>query len=146
MYRAIKSSNSDMYYYDEVSNTGMEYTKYSSFDELVYNQFTVLNNESKDRYIEGADTSLKKYGLDAYSYTALSFETSTESLDVVVGNGKAVIVDVDWYNVDSDEWFEHGTDKVTVKDARVYLKRLLTNDTSDKKFIQAMLSVLAQFA
>ena len=50
MYRAIKSSNSDMYYYDEVSNTGMEYTKYSSFDELVYNQFTVLNNESKDRY------------------------------------------------------------------------------------------------
>ena len=76
----------------------------------------------------------------------MSFETSTESLDVVVGNGKAVIVDVDWYNVDSDEWFEHGTDKVTVKDARVYLKRLLTNDTSDKKFIQAMLSVLAQFA
>lgn len=147
VYRVVKASNS-VYYYDDIYNVGMEYTQYSSFSDLVNREFTALDDESKDRYIEGADNTLKKYGLNAYSYTALSFETGAESLDVVVGNRKAVTVDVDWDAVSSDEWYEHGTGKVVVEDIGSVFKRLLNStysDESNKEFAKAVMSVVKRY-
>lgn len=147
MYRVVKASNS-VYYYDEIYNVGMEYAQYSSFSDLVNHEFTALDDESKDRYVEGANTALSKCGLDAYSYTALSFETGAESLDVVVGNRKAVTVDVDWDAVSSDEWYEHGTGKVVVEDIGSVFKRLLNStysDESNKEFAKAVMSVVKRY-
>ena len=148
VYRVVKASNSEVYYHDEIYDVGMEYTQYSSFSDLVNHEFTALDDKSKDRYVEGADNTLKKYGLNAYSYTALSFETGMESLDVVVGNGKAVTVDVDWDAVNSDEWYEHGTDNVVVEDVGSVFKRLLNDkytDESNKEFVEAVMSVVKRY-
>lgn len=138
MYRVIKASN-----YNKPYDTELQYNQYASFNDLVYSEFTALDDNSKDRYVKGADTALRRYGLDAYSYTSLSFDSGSESLDIVVGNGKAVIVDVDWDAVNSEEWFAHGTDKVVVEDVKSLLRDEYS-DESNKEF-KAVLSVVQRF-
>lgn len=91
-------------------------TYYKSFEDLIKKEYTAFDNKPqvKDRIIKGIDKALKTVGLDAYNYPAVSVETGTEPYEVAIGNGRCVLVAVDFSNLDSQTWFKEGSDNFKV--------------------------------
>ena len=77
---------------------GKSYRKYRNASDMISNELSSRRSDAEiSKFVSNADESLGKVGLNAYDYPAVYIEGYGPGYYIVVGKGKAVVVEGEYY-------------------------------------------------